>query len=405
MSPPQHLQIINPAYCAAKDAWFPQFPKLPPELRARIWELSAPKCHRLVEVEIESPSDSETPPPHSYTRTNSLNRVISGRQHSMIVRSSPLYSKLLRVNSESRQETLRFYRVHIPCDLQSSHQTHKRATQTVLFLNPEYDFIHPEWSGSASQAFIDLVHDIKANDPYHIGLINLAMGTNDMTHLLDLAQDIKPRSQETLVDCLWKLRDIIWMVDSTTGRAIMGPMDGFHTIMDFDGVGVRFNHAMPVKPTTPSFDLLGRDPRAVGPELKFVATAACDPRQIRVKWQELLAKYQIRHTRPVRERVLFAYCSPPSLPQVCDVKTADAFFQNEQEHWLRIQQRWHWVVKRHAGKVPIESLEELEKATRPAVGFWLFPAEALGELQGDISGMKKVFDLTGHWPQLALSLL
>lgn len=405
MSPPQCLQIINPAYCAAKDAWFPQFPKLSPELRARIWELSAPKRHRLLEVEIESPSDYETPPPHSYTRTNSLNSVISGRRHSIIVRSSPLYSKLLRVNSESRQETLRFYRVHIPCDLQSSHQTHKRATQAVLFLNPEYDFIHPEWSQSASQAFIDLVHDIKAYDPYHIGLLNLAMDINDMTHLLELTQNIKPRSQETLVDCLWKLRDIIWMVDSATGRAILGPINDFHAFLDMNGVGVKFNHAMPVKSTTPSFDLLERDPRAVGPELKFVATAASDPRQMRINWQKLLCKHQIRHTRPVRERVLFAYGPPPWQARVCNIEAANAFLQDEQERWLGTQQKWYRVVKRHAGKVPIESPEELAKATRPAVGFWLFPVEAFGDLQGDVSGMKKVFDLTGHWPQLALSLL
>jgi hypothetical protein len=41
----------------------------------------------------------------------------------------------------------------------------------------------------------------------------------------------------------------------------MGPLN------DFLDVGVRFSHSMPVKAISPSFEVLNRDPRPVGPEL------------------------------------------------------------------------------------------------------------------------------------------
>ena len=60
---------------------------------------------------------------------------------------------------------------------------------------------------------------------------------------------------------------------------------------------------------------------------------------------------------------------------------------------------------KHIGKVPVEGPEELAEVVRPAIRIWLFPVEAFGDLEGDLSGMMMVFDMTGYWPELALSSL
>src|SRR5579862_562593 len=117
MAASQHLQIINPPYCRGEDVLFSQFPMLPTELRLRIWQCSVEQ-HRLVEVEVEPLLGSEDAP--LYSTTNALNKLISGRNYTATAQGFQLHSKLLRVNSESRKVALRFYRVHIPCYLQTS---------------------------------------------------------------------------------------------------------------------------------------------------------------------------------------------------------------------------------------------------------------------------------------------
>jgi hypothetical protein len=162
---------------------------------------------------------------------------------------------------------------------------------------------------------------------------------------------------------------------------------------------------MPVKAIMPSFNLLSHDPRPVGPELRYVLTANSGPRQMRVQWQEPLVRWEIRQAHPTREWVLFTYKPPSYEEQVYDIQTTNKFLKDQEEKWLRAQQAWHMVAMKFAGKVPVEGPGELAKAVRPAIEFWLFPAEALGDLKGDLSGMKKVFDMTGNLPESALSYL
>jgi hypothetical protein len=309
-----------------------------------------------------------------------------------------LHSKLLSVNRESREVALRFYRVHIPCYLQTSEDGIERTIRSTLYFNSEYDFIHLSGRGP-EHLFVDFLHDLKAYDPQDVGLLNLALDSNGMTHLRSLTNVSEAAAKASLIASLSRLQQLIWIVHSHGGRGVIGLLDGFR------GVGVQFNHSIPVKSLRPSFNLLRRDPRPVGPELKYVMTASSDPRQMRVQWRELLQRWEIHQVQPTRERVLFAYDPPCYEQQVYDIRTANIFLEEEEAKWLRIQQRSKGVVRKLAGKAPIEGPEELAKAVRPAVGFWLFPAEALGGFDGDISSMKKVFDLTGHWPELALSYL
>ncbi|KAK9792854.1 putative 2EXR domain-containing protein [Seiridium cardinale] len=402
MAPPQHLQIINPSYCRSEDAAFSRFSMLPTELRLRIWICSLER-HRLIEVRIDAPEDSAGARP--YSTTNALGKLISGRNYTATVQALQLYSKLLRVNRESRSTALGFYRVHIPCHLQAAAERDMlpqmikpTSTKATLYFNPEYDFIHPTTRGPAEHTVVDFLHDLKANDPRDVGLLNLALDSNGMAAgLYPLSEISEESAKASFVSTLSQLREVIWVAQSHSGRKIMGPVE------DFVGVGVRFNHSLPIKPITPSFDLLKHDPRPVGPDLKYVLTGASDPRQMRVHWQELLRRWNIHQTQPTRERVLFAYATPSYEQQVYDTKTAAMFLDKEEKRWLKAQQQRRKLTMKYAGKVPVEGPEELAKAVRPTVGFWLFPAEALGPLEGGAWTMKKVFDMSRHWPELAMS--
>ncbi|KAK3389871.1 hypothetical protein B0H63DRAFT_105021 [Podospora didyma] len=397
----QHLEVINPSYFTSETASFDRFPRLPAELRLKIWRTSL-KQHRILSLTVQYPQQPvETP--IRYSTINKLGKLVSGGRYTATLRGWPLYSKLLRVNRESREEALKFYRVHFPCMIRTNNQTSKTGT---LYFNPEYDFLNLDIRGYSTPdiSAVDFLHDFKAFDPKGTGLLNLAFELNTMSALSVVPKTGEASAKEAFVATLSQVREIIWIAQSNTGRAIIGPLHDFQPITDFKGSpGIRFNHSMPVRSNVPQFVLLGRDPRPVGPELKYVATAAADPRQMRVLWQDLLTRWNVHQKIPARERVLFAKTSSDSLRHVNGSKSAKTFFKREEREWMEVQEKWKSMVVRFAGKMPVESPEELAKAVRPAFGFWLFPAEALGPLEGNISGSKKVFDMTGFWPELALA--
>ncbi|KAH8600658.1 hypothetical protein B0O99DRAFT_667896 [Bisporella sp. PMI_857] len=376
-------------------ASFSHFPMLPPELRLRIWQIAIVQS-RLLEITVELPSDSRDT--SLYLSRNALGNLVSSQNYLATVHGNRLYTKLLYINRESRQVALQFYRVHVPCHFQTFKDGIEGSIKTTLYFNPEYDFIQLKLPG-LDYAFIDFVHDLKAYDPQNIGLLNLALGTNSMNHLHSLTTISDAAARAFFVAFLSRLQQLIWIAHSHAGRGIMGLLQGFQ------GVGFQFNHSIPVKAANPSFNLLNRDPRPVGPELKYVLTACYDPRRMRVQWKELLQRWQIHQVQPTQERVLFAYDPLTHEQQVYDIRTANKFLKEEEEKWLEAQNHRPGLVRKFAGKMPIESHAELAEAVRPAIGFWLFPVEAIGDLNGDISGMKKVYDMTGYWPELALSRL
>ena len=187
MANKQHLETINQAYRVSQSSdnfAFEKFQRLPIEIRLCIWRSSL-EHHRLLEALVEAPpsfeSERATPWEYKqhmptsiaqqkpeYTTTNSLGNLISGQRVLVIVKSYQLYSKLLRVNRESRGAALRFYRVHFPCHFMEpglTLDTEPRIVHKTLYLNPEYDFIHIKRFRASAQQAVDLLHDLKAYDP------------------------------------------------------------------------------------------------------------------------------------------------------------------------------------------------------------------------------------------------
>ncbi|PKS08155.1 hypothetical protein jhhlp_005431 [Lomentospora prolificans] len=400
--PPPHLQIINPSYYRPEDVSFTSFPRLPADLRIAIWHASLER-HRLLEVEIAPPPEDKRTQSGSgrrpYQTKNALGKPVSGRDYEIIVHGLQIHSKLLRVTREARRAALSFYRVHLPCSFQRYPDEYERKVEAMLYFNPELDFLDLKGQVSDVVAFS---HDVHANDPRNVGLVNVALGPNTLTKLRYFGDEItEPPAQAAFIAFLSRVREVIWVAHSLLGRQIL-PYHGF----DDDKIGVRFNHSMPIMGHTPRFELVKRDPRPIGPELKYVLTASSDPRSRRVQWRELLEMWQAHPAQPARERILFAYRASPRSGLIWDVATAHLSLKEEEEGWLRTQKLRRASVRRFAKKdPPIEGPEELSKAVRPAIGFWLFPVEAAGDMVGYNARMKKVTDLSAYWPELALACL
>ncbi|CEJ92872.1 hypothetical protein VHEMI08500 [[Torrubiella] hemipterigena] len=120
------------------------------------------------------------------------------------------------------------------------------------------------------------------------------------------------------------------------------------------------------------------------------------------KWQELSTKWPTPPTKPARQRFLMAYNAAFHDETTWDPKRAEEFLIQEEKEWFRGQHKLWKLVRWCTGKnPPIEGPEELAKAVRPAIGFWIFPLEVLGDIEQSYPE-KQTFPLSSHWPELAL---
>lgn len=98
----------------------------------------------------------------------------NGERYYTILYRSDLLSKLLRVNRESREEALMFFRVHIPCRFSATRKG--RTAHGTLHINPEWDFLHISAEWPAKNTLISTLYHLKTmHDPRHVGLLNLAV--------------------------------------------------------------------------------------------------------------------------------------------------------------------------------------------------------------------------------------
>ncbi|KAI0880898.1 uncharacterized protein GGS22DRAFT_173724 [Annulohypoxylon maeteangense] len=393
-----HLEIYNPTYNNEENN-FPLFPLLPTELRLLVWRLSLHR-HRIIRIKIP------TRPWHSQPDTQE-EFIAAMHNEFPVVPGHQVLSKLLRVNRESREVALQFYRVHMHCNLKIG-ETVKDGT---LMYNPDFDIIHVT-SEVGTNRFANLIHHLKTIDPEGVGIRRLALGANDVDWICwrtDIATMATP-VRETFVQTLTQLESV-WFV--LTGRA--GRM------WDPTGTGtasmigkVEFHRSAPIMSKIPSFDLLQRDPRPIADDLRVVYAGSQDCRNMLVLWRHILDRCGI--VQPPLSRYSFVVgVTRGSSNKVRDRAHAEKWLCEEDEAWSEALKE---VEERHIspGSLIRERLERikadynLERASSPknAVGFWIFPAAAVGtdvDDDGKFVRWDPVLDMSGHWPALGLSYL
>ncbi|CAJ2506630.1 Uu.00g078160.m01.CDS01 [Anthostomella pinea] len=399
MSTPHHLQIINPDHSQSDEAaWFPRFALLPTELRHQIWKNSL-EHQRLLKVELETRLDDEALGTPRHPRASQVSQPVRGGGYHLVRTSHQAYGELLRVNVESWEVALRFYRVQIPY-WYSNPTGHVERERGIFYFNPEYDILQLEWFDP--MCLVEFLYDLKTYDPKGIGLLNLALDIDDLdSHDLDLPQQ---SGQEAAVmdackDTISQLREINWVANSYSGRQVTGMINDFPHVKKGES-----NHSCPIMPVTVSFDRMCRDPRPIAPDLHQVLASMVDPIFVRMLWRTFLRELDIRPAQPASQRFMVA-CMPISHETaIVDVETADELLDVEDEQWRQAQKQWPNMGLEVAGQDPVE---ELESAVRPAVGFWLLPMDLyqLIEAPSDSQPSNLVFDATNHWPELGLAIL
>ncbi|KAF9879443.1 hypothetical protein CkaCkLH20_02986 [Colletotrichum karsti] len=416
-----HLQLFNPD---PSKACFHFFPQLPAELRHLIWN-HALRRRRLIHVSLEEVDgdggdDDDRP---RYAISNALGRPITGNHYRVVVKTrGPLLPEIVRVNRESRAATMAFYAVKLPCYLDSTD-----SQKTNISLNLAWDYIRilagPPWKLS----FIDFIHDLRAYDPEGVGVRHLVIDESDAFEDEEMfpgreddpasfdAAEIDATSLDAFRATVSNLESIWFMRVRPGGRALNVVT---HTRIQ------AFNYGFPVLPAFTFFDAPARDPRDVSRDLKKVWGGVYDPRLEVVFWRRLLRKLGV---------------DPASLDASTDVRImvgsdlgavvrsrADASRRLHEEdfQWLKSRgQNLGWESggreNRPAGcfqtktkprwKLPgFDGPEVLAAAPRPALGFWLFPVEAFGEMGSDETPdtwlkFKGVYDMSRQWPNLALA--
>ncbi|KAH3908307.1 hypothetical protein HBH56_173280 [Parastagonospora nodorum] len=397
MATPNHLPFINLTYSHLHDHSFEFFPMLTIELRLQIWEYAVQQT-RFLKIYLEPLSqDTSTDP---YSGLNALNKVVSNVGYTVTVKSLHCSSKLLAVSREARKAALRFYRIQVPCHIKVSEgRRMPSSVQAPFYFNPAYDILHVKSALPLSRTFVPFLHDLRAYDPKDVGILRLALDDELVTNLYHMNPSLAEVAYKSFILSLKTLQQIIWMASSPIGRPITGVRSNLPT------VGYRFIHSMPIMSANASFDLLDPDLRPIQSELQYTATATIDPRKLSLVWHGFLTNTGIiRQPRP-QELVLFAAEPWAHGPQVRNGDAAKIFLHEEHEGWLRGQEESSSLVKKNAGKVPVESPEEFEKAVRPAFGFWLVPMSALKDPEPSRVFSSPVCDLRGQNVELALAHL
>ncbi|KAK9437307.1 hypothetical protein VB005_08293 [Metarhizium brunneum] len=364
----ESLQIINMVEIGT--GAFPLFTKLPPEIRSMIWTQSL--CHeRFIRVELllgRSPQDLlDEDRPDYYTRLDahilqeldarSNHRARLDRKNSFLVvlRNRHEISKLFRVCSESRQSAMGFYRVKVPCYYK---QLGEYPTEGTFYFNPELDFVD-----IVGLKFLPrFANTLLANDPRHVGLINLGCVWRHARGYYDpLFQPIE--GDEHLVrQLLSRLRRVIFGYNGHFGRGIQNRMAQRY------GWKPQLHRSRPILASVSKFQRLPQDPRSVEAELTKTFLGYSDPRDQMYRWFRLLEHWQIEYPN---HRVDYRYMVAVNNTRVTDRDEALFALREEKEEWNRCQEAYV------ANGVPCE---EDGDELASAYGFWLFPINAFGRI-------------------------
>ncbi|KAL9130836.1 MAG: hypothetical protein Q9217_001088 [Psora testacea] len=383
MSSQPHLQIFNSDLTTHnEESDFPIFPLLPNELRLKIWQ-HALQRQRIIKLCLKSRTEQ------TGTQAAEITEYASKRgRYCAVVDARQVLSKFLRVNRESREETLKFYRVHLPCS--STGGAGKGTTSAgTLHFNPEYDFLHISPTWPVKDTLLDFLYHLKTtHDPRHVGLLNLAVDINGLNgndlHMLQ-PSDLDSEVRTAFVETLTQLHEVFFVSTPRVGRQIFGLMSGIPTSETF------FNRSFPIMATAPSFERLHRDPRPIAQGLRKVFTGTVFLRDVLHLWLQLLKKWRISPLQ-IEYRFLLAFDPTMAGDPISDRASAHRWLQKEDDIWrnpsgsgsdesfFRKKKNVKWPIGASAEKFRDE---DLEKAVRPAFGFWLFPVDVLGPLDGE----------------------
>jgi hypothetical protein len=328
-----------------------------------------------------------------------------------------VFSKLFRVNRESREIAQAFYRAQFPCMFVN---VAGDMVSSTCYINPDFDTIQFEINGLLTGAFIDFLYVLRKDcDPLHVGLLSLAL---DKPSLLNIHRFIKQNyaaiaslgTAKDFSDTIIQLREL-YFVGTQSARQI------FNHVVPYDWPV--FNRSLPIRAATCTFALLSQDPRSIHQDLTHQYLGE-DPREMVIAWRGTLRTLEICPIK-IDYQLLLAF-QPPSRVQISNCQNAADWLRSEDAEWrgewrLGNEIRngnWalrYWEYTDRLDECEIGALHErnhdenLEKAVKPAFGFWLFPLKTIcnwpDNTTDEVWAWPEICSLAHEWPALALSSL
>lgn len=404
-----HLEIFNSLQEGPhEDRQFHLFPLLPTEIRFAIWEYAL-QHRRIIRINFMILDEAKFNDGPMLRYNESCATALNGTQ---------ILNKLFRVNSESRKIAQAFYRVQFPCLFQN---VLGDMVPRTCHINPEYDTLQFDVKKPFPWAFIDFLYQLKKDyDPLHTGLLSLALDKPSLLNIqLFITQEYSRNpsleAMPAFLETIIQLREL-YFVGTQSARQIFNS-----TVPACDWP--HFNRALPVRAATCTFTILPRDPRSIHQDLSNLFLGE-DPRDMVDAWREILRVMKIWPAK-INYQFLLAF-QPPSQVQISNRENAAEWLRSEDEEWrgewrLGSEIRngnWalrYWEYTDRIDECEIGALHErnhgenLEKAVKPAFGFWLFQLKTICNWPDDPDGESlewpEVCSLAAEWPALALSSL
>ncbi|KAF4450071.1 acyl- oxidase [Fusarium austroafricanum] len=406
MSSKNHLKIFthDSSPPGPKPTSFPKFASLPTEIRLNIWKWTL-RHQRIIQIRLHmhlvlhvNRAENGLPVPPIYPGENdpSYYPVVQGQQ---------VLSKLLRVNKESRMVALSFYRVHLPCWLTRGASKKDLWVPGTVYYNPEYDFLHIQQD---TMHFVDFVYKLKTDhDPRHIGLRNLALCSNMMGTGLHGIQPsrISPPTMKAFREVLAGLHEVWFVNIQTLVRQLCGRETGWPIMEE-----TFFDRSFPIAAMSLRFDRIGQDPRPISNDLRGLHTI--NPYYQYESWLRALDKLGVKRTG-IQYRFLLAFTPGNEDDDIYNYEDATKWLKKEDDIWTGKYKSDGPFSSLNLTETPASELprfrdEDLNKAVRPAIGFWLFPVDAFckdSSSTGSHPSHPRItgLDIAEHWPELAVS--
>lgn len=337
---------------------FPQFPKLPPELRSRIWEQSL--CQeRMVRVHL-TPRSSLKDKDEGGRRSRSLKERRAMRQAQrwgeflIVLSNYHEISKLFSVCSESRQAARRFYRVQLPCRYE---QWHSPSTKGVFYFHPELDTLD-----IIGQEYLPrFAHMLWEHDHRRVGLVNLALLHGRLRTTFDKL--FTTADEELARHFLSRLRRVYLGYKGHLGRSVPVLKTGCKSF-----TASTILRSRPLLASVSGFQRLQQDPRAVEAELKKIYMGTGDPRDQIYRWFRLLDHWKIEYPH---HTVDYRFLVTINDRRVSTKEDALRSVRRGEGRW----EEW----KKECEKNDV-AVEDAGTALPTAYGFWLFPITAFGPI-------------------------
>ncbi|KAM0296024.1 hypothetical protein ACHAPM_010532 [Fusarium culmorum] len=390
LHPGPHLELFNPVPepLPEPDRNFHKFSSLAPELRIMIWRESL-ACERLITI-------GQRP----YLRAAKKSPLIT----TTYVVTIPQYLELnpaLFVNQESREVALSYYRIRIPC-ISPCDKIYEGDVNGIFYFNPDYDtavVFGNDWSGSWANEFVKFAQEVQAADTKKLGLRNVAFHAVPR-RLQNIAALEKLSQNNAIRQVMSGLRSVTFVLAVyRQGEWSSRPVSS----------STRYRRVIPANGMRYTcFQRVPQDPRPIQQDLRHDFARIrehgsdfeqlLDIRSFASTWIHLRRTWKLQspceHKFSLTSRIRFSY----------DRRYILWILESENRIWQN-----SLITQKREGLIPKgeETVEELKTAPQTAIGFWIFPVDALGltppeGAPGYTGEESEVFDLTAYHPELTL---